>query len=243
MHREIRSPTEFYTTRTGLRTAELLSAQLRTFWPQSTNTRILGIGYTDPFLPLWGNASTRISVHTETPYLALPNPLPSPRSICIADESCLPFPDLTFDHILLVHALEHSPERERLLRSAWKVLKDHGSLLLVVPNRSGLWALNDSTPFGSGTPFSRRQLTRTLQRAFFQPERQEAALFLPPPMHRIRHRSLRTFCTTTERFIQKGLPAFGGVLIVEAVKDVWSGMPLTTAGVRASISKQIQATF
>ena len=39
-----------------------------------------------------------------------------------------------------------------LLRECWRVLRDDGRLLVVVPNRLGSWALFDHTPFGQGRP-------------------------------------------------------------------------------------------
>ena len=62
----------------------------------------------------------------------------------------LPFPDLAFDRILVIHGVEPYGHDERLLRELWRVLKDDGRLLVVAPNRMGLWAHVDSTPFGQG---------------------------------------------------------------------------------------------
>ena len=50
-----------------------------------------------------------------------------------------------------------------LLREMWRVLAPNGRLLIVVPNRRGLWARVDTTPFGYGSPFSRSQLTKPAQ--------------------------------------------------------------------------------
>jgi alpha-ketoglutarate-dependent 2,4-dichlorophenoxyacetate dioxygenase len=44
-----------------------------------------------------------------------------------------------------------------------------GRLLLIVPNRRGIWARLDSTPFGHGRPYSRGQLERLLGDALFTP--------------------------------------------------------------------------
>ena len=48
------------------------------------------------------------------------------------------------------------------------------------PNRRGLWARVDSTPFGHGTPFSRSQLAKLLKEALFSPEEWQHALYMPP---------------------------------------------------------------
>ena len=39
-----------------------------------------------------------------------------------------------------------------------------GRLLIVVPNRRGVWARSDTTPFGHGRPYSRSQITHLLAR-------------------------------------------------------------------------------
>src|ERR1700733_11923658 len=92
----------------------------------------------------------------------------------------LPFPDLLFDRILLVHGFEQADNARRLLREVWRLLKDDGRLIIVVPNRQGLWAYAESTPFGHGQPYSERQLARVLRGLFFKVETKEPALFAPP---------------------------------------------------------------
>ena len=46
--------------------------------------------------------------------------------------------------------LEMTNDPGTLLREAWRVLAAGGRLLVVVPNRRGLWARMDTTPFGHG---------------------------------------------------------------------------------------------
>ena len=74
------------------------------------------------------------------------------------------------DRVLLVHMLEWSEHPHALLREIWRVLAPNGRILVAVPNRRGLWARMDTTPFGYGSPFSRSQLTQLLKDAMFQPE-------------------------------------------------------------------------
>jgi hypothetical protein len=56
-------------------------------------------------------------------------------------------------------AVIKSDDSVALLREVWRVLAPNGRLLAVVPNRRGLWARIDTTPFGHGRPFSRGQVT------------------------------------------------------------------------------------
>ena len=55
-----------------------------------------------------------------------------------------------------------------------------GRLLAVVPNRRGLWARMDTTPFGHGWPYSRSQITHLLRETWFTPTGWDEALYVPP---------------------------------------------------------------
>ena len=58
----------------------------------------------------------------------------------LVDETELPLPDECADRLLLVHMLEWSERSRALLRELWRVLAPNGRLLIIVPNRRGLWA-------------------------------------------------------------------------------------------------------
>jgi SAM-dependent methyltransferase len=134
----------------------------------------------------------------------------------------LPFGDLTFDRIVLVHGLEMAENSRRLLRETWRVLKDDGRLLIVVPNRSGMWAYRENTPFGHGLPYSTGQLGRLLAGGLFRIERRDAALWMPPSQLRVVLRSAPLF----ERVGRRMMPGLAGITLTEAVKDVYAAMPL-----------------
>ena len=62
----------------------------------------------------------------------------------------------------------------------WRVLSPSGRLLIVTPNRRGLWARFDSTPFGHGRPYSRGQLTQLMRESQFTPTYWGRTLYTPP---------------------------------------------------------------
>src|SRR5262249_60734951 len=102
-----------------------------------------------------------------------------------------------------------------LLREIWRVLNAGGRLLAVVPNRRGLWARMDTTPFGHGRPYSRAQIVALLRDAWFTPMSWGEALYLPPI-------SRTWFLRSAGAWERAGAPMsapFKGVHLVEATKQ------------------------
>ena len=85
-----------------------------------------------------------------------------------------------FDRIFISHALEHVADKGAFLAEVWRCLKGEGEVVLVVPHRRSLWARADKTPFGQGTPFSRRQLKLALDQAGFDQISIKHSLYMPP---------------------------------------------------------------
>ena len=56
-----------------------------------------------------------------------------------------------------------------------------------------MWARFDTTPFGHGRPYSRRQLERLLREAMFTPTDWASALYVPPFERRMLMRSATAF--------------------------------------------------
>ena len=222
MRDEFRGVTDFYASRGGRVAARLLRRRISTVWPDLSRLRVLGLGHAQPFLSLWERQATlciAAEVHGAAIHL-----LASPS--CIVREDRLPFPDLSFDRILLSHALETSLSAPKLLRAVWRVLRDDGRLLLVVPNRRGIWAHLENTPFGQGAPSTKRQVERLLADSLFRVEKAEGALWLPPADLR----PLLRMGNLVERAGARMVPQLSGVLLIEAVKDVYAALP---AGKRA----------
>ena len=130
----------------------------------------------------------------------------------------LPLQNVQLDRLLLVHALEFDPSPSRLLDECWRVLDGAGRLLVMVPNRNGLWARAEKTPFGHGRPFSRGQLRKLLADHGFKLVRAQTALFMPPAALGL---CLR-FGPQIERIGSNWSPGIGGVLVVEAEKNLYA---------------------
>jgi SAM-dependent methyltransferase len=213
---------DFYGTSRGVVTARLLRERLSVLWPDLTGQAVLGLGYAAPYLRLWREQAARCVALTPAQLGVARWPAGAPNLSCTAEEDALPFPDLLFDRILLVHGLESADNARNLLREIWRVLKDDGRLLVVAPNRRGAWAYVESTPFGHGQPYSFGQVGQLLAMSLFRVERRDAALYLPPVTWRLVLRSSRLW----ERTGRRMAPGLAGVTITEAVKDVYAALPV-----------------
>ena len=215
------SAASFYATPRGQVAASAIVQRLAAIWPDLVGQSVLGIGYPAPFLKLWQAHAAKCLNATGAQHE------PAAGS-CSVDPMHLPFPDLAFDRILVIHGVEPYGNDERLLREIWRVLKDDGRILVVAPNRMGLWAHMDSTPFGQGHPYSPGQIDRLLASGMFRPERRETALFTPPTR-------LGLFLRMANFWEAAGhalLPQLAGVTLTEAVKDVYAAVPATAVSRR-----------
>ena len=218
---DARSVDQFYRTRHGIVVARLLRERLSLFWPDLRGVRVLGLGHARPYLSLWhAEAACCLDVAPDTPAGGAWRR--QGRSLtAVADGEMLPFADLTVDRILMVHGLEVAGNAQRLLRECWRVLRDDGRLLVVTPNRVGLWAHVETTPFGEGEPFTRGQVDRLLAGGLFAVERHDTALYLPP----LGWKPLLRAAAMADRLGRAVSPRFAGVQILEAVKDVYAAVP------------------
>jgi SAM-dependent methyltransferase len=148
-------------------------------------------------------------------------PTTKPALSTLVEELDLPLTDAAVDRVLLVHALEMSHDAIALLREVWRVLAAGGQLLAVVPNRRGLWARMDTTPFGHGRPYSRSQITHLLRETWFTPVSWGEALYVPPVP---RGWFLRSAVAWERTGATLSAP-FAGVHIVEATKQVYRAIP------------------
>ena len=209
MRPEIEELASWYRQDTGAKVASVLAAAIAPLIRRSATARLLGLGYCTPFLDGFDPASMERLV------LACPaeqggSCWPSPECNLTAevDELMLPFADALFDQALVVHALEHAATAERFLRELWRVLAPGGSIVMVVPNRAGIWVHMETTPFGHGAPFGKNQLRRMLADALFEIDHRQTLLAVPP------QRPLGWM----DRPLMKIAPRTGGLHVLRAVK-------------------------
>ncbi len=218
----------FYGSGPGLVARRLIRRRLRAMWPNVGGSSVMGFGYAVPYLRLFQAEAVRVFAVMPAQQGVLRWPDDEPNAVTICDETLLPLPDRSIDRALLIHAVEHSEALPSMLREVWRVLTDDGRMIVVTPNRRSIWARLERTPFGHGRPFSEGQIGRLLRDAMFTPLRTERALFVPP----FRSRMLLSTGTAWERLFHAWLPILAGVMLTEAAKQVYAGVP-TPARARA----------
>jgi len=211
----------FYAQRLGVVARRFVSRGIRARWKDTRALRVVGIGYATPYLGLFREEAERCLAVMPASQGVVRWPSTRPGLTALVEEDELPLTDAAVDRVLLVHALEMSPDPVELLREAWRVLAAGGRLLAIVPNRRGLWARIDTTPFGQGRPYSRTQITHLLRDTWFTPTGWGEALYVPPVGRGWFLRSAIAW----ERTGSSLSAPFAGVHIVEATKQVYRAIP------------------
>ncbi len=209
---------EFYASRLGLVARRLVAHRIRARWNEVKDATVLGLGFAPPYLDAWREEADRVIAFMPARQGVIHWPQDGSGLTALVDETDLPLRNGSVDLALIIHGLELSESLPDMLREVWRVLAPQGRLLLIVPNRRGMWARFDSTPFGHGRPFSRQQLTQMLRDAQFSPSGWSNTLFVPPFDRGFLVRSAAAW----ERVGLWISPAFSGLLMVEAVKQVYA---------------------
>ncbi len=224
---------EFYARRLGRTAQRMVRRRLRELWPDVSHQRVLGLGFATPYLGVFRGEAERVVAAMPAGQGVLHWPLGERGLSTLVDETDLPLPDLSFDRVMLVHTLECAEQLRPMLREVWRVMTDSGRLVVVVPNRRGLWARFETTPFGHGRPYSVGQLRRLLRDNMFMPMENHRALFVPPTSLRL----IQSSAGAWEKLGSRFFPAAGGVVIVEAVKQMYA----STVAVETKRARAFQA--
>jgi SAM-dependent methyltransferase len=211
----------FYAQRLGVAARRFIGRGIRARFADTRGMRVLGMGYAIPYLGLFREEAERCLAFMPAAQGVLKWPSTRPTLAALVDELELPLADAAVDRVLLVHALEMAQDPGALLREVWRVLAAGGRVLAVVPNRRGLWARIDTTPFGHGRPYSRSQITQLLRDTWFTPVGWSEALYMPP----VARGWFIGSAVAWERAGATISAPFAGVHIVEATKQVYRAVP------------------
>jgi SAM-dependent methyltransferase len=219
----------YYRTRLGRSTQRTLQDAVRALWPDTHGMNVAGFGFATPLLRPFLADAQRVIALMPGQQGVMPWPAGGPNVSTLVEETHWPLTAASVDRLIVAHGLETCEGPDALLGEIWRVLAPGGQVLFIVPNRSGLWARRDVTPFGFGRPYSFSQLEAILGKHRLVPERHAAALYAPP--------SHRRFWLQTaplwERLGRQFDPHLvAGVLLVEASKQVYAR---PSSGARASV--------
>ena len=218
MYLDVQELSDFYHSHLGLVARHLLAHRIRALWPDVHHENVLGIGFAAPFMRPFLAEARRVFLAMPEQQGAIRWPHDAPSRTFLTSDMQLPLADASVNKVLAVHCLEGCNAANALLREIWRVLAPEGKLLLIVPNRRGLWARFDTTPLGQGHPYSRGQLGRLLAECLFDIAGWSSGLFMPPLNWRI---VLKT-AVAVERVGLYAWPGFSGVLMVEAQKQLYA---------------------
>ena len=211
----------FYAQQLGAVARRFVGRGIRLRWSDVRAQRVAGVGYATPYLGLFREEAERCLSFMPAAQGVVKWPSTRASLTALVEELDLPLGDAAVDRVLLVHALEMARDAEALLRETWRVLAPGGRLLAVIPNRRGIWARTDTTPFGHGRPYSRSQITALLRETWFTPTGWGEALYVPPIARAWFLRSALAW----ERTGATISAPFPGVHIVEATKQVYRAIP------------------
>lgn len=209
--------TFYYRTRLGRTAQRLIREQVTGLWPDARGLNVAGFGFTVPLLRPYLKNARRVTSLMPAPQGVMPWPSGMPNVSVLCEETFWPIETDSIDRLVVMHGLETGEDPIALLDECYRVLAPEGRGLFIVPNRAGLWARRDATPFGFGRPYTLGQLEAMLSAIGLKPQRHVAALFQPP--------SDKPFWLRTSGFWEKvgsrvSRRFAGGVLLVEVTKQV-----------------------
>jgi len=207
----------FYASSLGGVASRLVGSTIDRFWGPLVGLRVLGLGYAIPYLTAVRPECERALAFMPATQGVVNWPSSGRSASALIDPLMMPLPDASIDRVLVIHALEVVESPSELLHEVWRILTPGGRLVVVAPNRRGVWARMDTTPFGQGQPFSRSQLKDLMRQTMFSPEGWAETLYVPP----LRNRFLLRSASAWERVgIGFNLP-FAGLHVVEATKQLY----------------------
>ncbi len=224
MYHSIYDFKDFYNSPMGNVVKHVLRQNIRNYWGNLKGLRVVGIGYTHPYLDLFMPEAERCISVNPAEQGAYPWPTDQQNLSVLAEETELPIETNSVDRVLLVHSLEFAELPKSNLQEIFRILKSNGRLIVITPNRRGLWARAEWSPFGNGVPYSGDQLRFLLRDNLFVYERSCTALHMLPLRWNIIQKSFDYF----ETIIPHILPTTGGVHLVEVSKQVYAGTTMIT---------------
>jgi hypothetical protein len=209
----------FYQSPLGFWSSFFILQKIQGFWPSiAADKTLAGVGLTTPFLQYYASKDFRpINVTLPCHGLSYAAAFEQCAAV-VSEESLLCLASESVDYLLIIHGLEFFSQTRDTFREIWRVLKPQGRILVITPNRRGLWSHAESTPFGQGQPYSMTQLQTILKDNLLIPVRTQRCLYMPP----VQSKLALKFSPYIEKFGSLCLQKFSGLVLVEAVKELYA---------------------
>ena len=215
MRRPVEDLRSFYGEPAGRVVRRLIARRLDDAWGEATGCDVLGLGYAAPWLDAFVGARRQVAAMPAGQGAETWPPVGRNRA-ALVQETALPFAAGTFDRVLVVHALEEAEAPLQLLAEAVRCLAPAGRIILAAAARGGLWARAESTPFGHGRPFTRRQLEGLVRQVGLEPTAWSQTLYVPP------WRPLLGAADGFEEVGRRLFPGFAGLILLEATRQAYA---------------------
>lgn len=216
MRVDVTELSRFYATPLGGAAHEMIARRLCALWPHLNGHDVLALGYATPFVERYREGARRVAALMPAAQGAQRWPGRGGAQAALAEETRLPVLEAAFDRAVVVHLLEEADALAATLDELWRALAPGGRAVIIAANRRGLWARAEATPFGHGRSFTRAQLTKALRARRFETSHWARALYVPP----LRWAPVARAAQAWERAGERFWPRFGGVIMVEAVKQM-----------------------
>ena len=223
----------YYKTKLGRSAQRSLQEALRELWPNTEGQIVAGFGFAAPLLRPFLHNSEKVLNLMPGQQGVMHWPPGEANLSTLVEEFNWPLPAGYVDRLIVGHGIETCDHPGELLNEIWRVLAPGGQVVFIVPNRSGLWARRDVTPFGYGRPYSLSQLEAQLRKHRFQPERHSSALYAPPSHKPYWLKSAR-FWEGLGKRLDSSMVA--GALLVEATKQIYA---TPKSGLREAVKKPL----
>ncbi|MEO0341824.1 MAG: hypothetical protein AAF198_00160 [Pseudomonadota bacterium] len=223
----------YYRTLLGRQVQRAIRAEIAALWPNFENMTVVGFGFAAPVLRPFLADARRVMCLMPSAQGVMHWPQGEPNSSALIAEFEWPVSTGAIDRLIVMHGLETSDHASNLLDEVLRVLAPGGKVIFVVPNRTGLWARSDHTPFGYGRPYSLNQVENQLRAHRFDIDHHRFALYAPPSHKSVWRRLGRWLDALNGKL---PLPLASGVILVEASKQVFAP---TKPGLAARVKKPL----
>ncbi|MBY0354562.1 MAG: class I SAM-dependent methyltransferase [Rickettsiales bacterium] len=220
-HPDVVSFRQWYSSPLGSRVRIELGNAMRRFWPDCRGDMLAGLGFTLPYLRIFQQDSSAVLPMMLREQGAIYWPADGDNRSLLVQDSALPLGDNMAQRLIVIHTLEHSHHVINVLKEVWRVLAPGGRVLLIVPNRRGIWSQSASTPFGCGQPYTAMQLRHRAYAVGLTFVDTMNALYFPP----LTWKWMLALAPCWELLGRLFLPGAGGVVLLEMEKQIYASIP------------------